>query len=118
MSEFILIFRRNYQSKELQPAPEQIQEHLRKWQEWFNNLAVNDLLARPVQRLDAQGRLLRSGPEALSGHNTELRESVGGLVIIKANDYDEAVEMAESCPVLELDGNVEIRELTNFNPLI
>jgi len=108
MSEFVLIFRRDYKTKEIQPSPEQMQEHLKHWAEWFGNLASNDLLARPVQRLDAEGRIV-SKNSVNNGPYVEVKESVGGLVIIKANDYDEAVEIAESCPVLELGGSVEIR---------
>ena len=109
MSEFVLLFRRDYKTKEVQPTPEQMQEHLKHWSEWFGNLASNDLLARPVQRLDAEGRIVRQDGVVGNGPYVELKESVGGLVIIKANDYDEAVEIAASCPVLELGGNVEIR---------
>jgi len=108
MSEFVLIFRRDYKTKEVQPTPEQMQEHLKHWAEWFGNLATNGLLARRVQRLDAEGRIVR-GDNVGNGPYVELKESIGGLVIIKANDYDQAVEIAESCPVLELGGNVEIR---------
>jgi len=110
MSEFVLIFRRDYKTKEVQPTPEKMQEHLKHWQEWFGNLATNDLLARPVQRLDAEGRIINKDKEVSNGPYIELKESIGGLVIIKAKDYEEAVEIAESCPVLELGGNVEIRQ--------
>jgi len=109
MSEFILIFRRDYKTKEIQPTPELMQDHLKHWAEWFTNLAANDMLARPVQRFDSAGRVVRKDNNVKTGPYVELRESIGGLVIVKANDYDEAVEIAESCPVLELGGNVEIR---------
>ncbi|MGA9650669.1 YciI family protein [Pedobacter sp.] len=109
MSEFILIFRRDYKTADAQPSPEKLQESLKQWQEWFTSLAENDMLARPVQRLDAVGKLIK-GSTIVEGPYTEVKESIGGLVIIKANDYDEAVEIAESCPVLALGGNVEIRQ--------
>ncbi len=43
----------------------------------------------------------------------EIKESIGGLVIIKANDYDEAVEIAQGCPILKLGGTVEVRMATS-----
>jgi hypothetical protein len=37
---------------------------------------------------------------------------VGGYLLCKAGSYDEAVEIAKGCPVLESDtGVVEVREI-------
>lgn len=38
-------------------------------------------------------------------------EIVGGYIVIKAGDMDEAVAMMRTFPVYEVDGYVEIREL-------
>ena len=110
MDDFILIFRRDYQTADLQPTAEELQQQLKHWQEWFASLADNDMLSRPVQRLDTVGRIVGKDRSISNGPYRESRESIGGLVIAKAIDYDEAVEIAESCPILELGGNVEIRQ--------
>jgi len=109
MSEFVLIFRRDYQTKEIQPNAEQMQEHLKHWADWFAGLAASDKLTRPVQRIDQQGRISGRYNSVQTGPYTERKDSVGGLVFIQATDYDQAVEIAKTCPVLELDGSVEIR---------
>jgi len=109
MGEFILIFRRDYKTAEIQPTPEKLQESLKHWQEWFGKLAAEDRLARPIQRLDATGKIVREYNSVANGPYIELKEAVGGLIIIKAENYDEAIEIAKGCPVLELGGNVEIR---------
>lgn len=109
MGEFILIFRRDYKTASVQPAPDKLQESLTRWQEWFGKLAAEDRLSRPIQRLDAAGKVVRSSDVVESGPYIELKESIGGLVIIRASNYEEAVEVAKGCPVLELGGNVEIR---------
>jgi len=109
MGEFILIFRRDYKTASVQPTPEKLQESLKHWQEWFGKLAAEEKLARPVQRFDAAGKVLKSGGLVENGPYIELKESIGGLVIIRASSYEEAVEVAKGCPVLELGGNVEIR---------
>jgi len=36
------------------------------------------------------------------------------MITVKAKDYDEAAEIAQNCPVLNLGGNVEIRMAVNF----
>lgn len=109
MSEFILIFRRDYGTATLQPTPESLQKSLKDWAEWYNKLAAEDKLARPVQRLDNAGRILRQYNSIENGPYKESMESIGGMIIIKAADYDDAIEVAKGCPVLAFGGNVEIR---------
>lgn len=109
MSDFILIFRRDYLTAAAQPSPEVLQESLKQWQDWFGKLSSEERLSRPVQRLDPAGKVLRKNNNLSNGPYTEMKESIGGLVIIKAADYDDAVEVAKGCPVLSLGGNVEIR---------
>jgi hypothetical protein len=109
MSEFVLIFRRDYKTADIQPTPEQFQEHLKLWQEWYGSLASADVLARAPQRIEAAGKVVRVGA-ITDGPYSEIKESMGGFVIVKADDYDEAEEIAESCPILELGGSVEIRQ--------
>jgi len=109
MSEFVLLFRRDYKTKEIQPNQDQMQEHLKHWQAWFGGLAAGNKLTRPVQRIEQDGRISKQYNSVLTGPYIEVKESIGGLVFIQAADYDEAVEIAKTCPVLELDGSVEIR---------
>lgn len=109
MNEFLLIFRRDFKTKEEQPSPEQLQQHLKQWQEWFAALTAQDRLARHLQRWDGEGRVLKSTKTVINGPYAEIKESIGGMVIIKAESYDEAVEIAKGSPILSLGGNVEIR---------
>jgi len=109
MNEFLLIFRRDFKTKETQPSPEELQQHLQHWQNWFGSLAAQDKLARPLQKWDGQGKLVNSNKGVTDGPFVEIKESIGGLIIIKAKDYDEAAEIAQGCPVLNFGGNVEIR---------
>jgi hypothetical protein len=42
----------------------------------------------------------------------EIKETIGGYVIVKAASVDEAVEFAKGSPVLQGDGNtVEVRKI-------
>ncbi|WP_431241268.1 YciI family protein [Flavobacterium sp. P21] len=109
MNEFILIFRRDFSTKELQPSPEEYQQHLQQWQNWFGSLVAQDKLARPLQRWDGKGKLVTSNKGITDGPFVEIKESIGGLIVIKAKDYDEAAAIAQDCPVLNFGGNVEIR---------
>ncbi len=109
MNEFLLIFRRDHITKEAQPSPEQMQASVKQWQDWLGGIAAQNKLARPLQRWDAGGRVVKQNQTVTNGPYAEIKESIGGLIIIKATDYDEASEIAKSCPILQLGGNVEIR---------
>ncbi|MDB5154129.1 MAG: transcription initiation protein, partial [Mucilaginibacter sp.] len=54
------------------------------------------------------------------GHNNvvtdgpfgEIKETIGGLIIVKADSVNEAVEFAKGCPVLQGEGNtMEVRKI-------
>ena len=109
MNEFLLIFRRDFTTKDIQPSPNELQDHLKQWQEWFGNLTAQDKLSRPLQRWDGQGVVVSNAKNVTNGPFTEIKESIGGMIFVKATDYDEAAEIAKGCPVLNLGGNVEIR---------
>jgi hypothetical protein len=110
MDEFLLVFRRDYQSPDWQPNIEQRREHLKHWADWFRSLAAQDKLAYPVQRLDGEGLVL-TGLQVANGPFTTRRNSVGNLILLWARDYQEAVELAQGCPVLNVGGTVEIRRV-------
>lgn len=109
MNDFVLIFRREYNTKESQPSEQEMQTYLKHWQDWFLSLAAQDLLVRPIQRWDTQGVVVTQDKLATDGPYSKANQSIGGLIVIKAEDYSHAREIARGCPVLELGGTVEIR---------
>jgi hypothetical protein len=45
------------------------------------------------------------------GPYAEIKESIAGFIIVKADSFDEAVSMARACPILKGEGNsVEVRK--------
>ncbi|RPD41491.1 YciI family protein [Chitinophaga barathri] len=109
MNEFLLVFRRDYKTKEIQPSPEQLQAHLNRWREWFAELKKEDRLARPPQPWESKGKVLGHDKSVTDGPYAEIKESIGGVTVIRAESYEEAVKIAETCPIFELGGTVEIR---------
>lgn len=110
MNEFLLIFRRDCKTKKLQPTGDQLLAYDSRWQDWFNVLGAENILAWPVQRLDEKGFVM--GPEnaVRKGPYLDFKESVGGIIIINAANYEIASKVASQCPVLELGGSVEVRK--------
>ncbi len=70
-----------------------------------------------AQPLEQSGKQVTGDKKIVTdGPFIEGKEMVGGYLICKADSYDEAVEMAKGCPILEFeDGNVEVRLLQDMN---
>lgn len=83
--------------------------HLQHWRNWYTSLAAEGRLARSIGRWDNDGRVLRGNKTVTTGSYTDGKESMRGMIIIKAVDYDHAVAIAHQAPVLELGGTVEVR---------
>ncbi len=109
MNEFLLVFRRDNTTKETQPSPEQMQAAIKPWQDWIGGIAAQNKLASPPKRWSADGRVVKQNNIITDGPYVEIKEAIGGLLFIKANDFEEAVEIAKGCPILQWGGNVEVR---------
>jgi hypothetical protein len=62
-----------------------------------------------------KGKVVKANKSVTNGPYVEIKESIGGMAIIKANSYEEAAEIAQGCPILEFGGNVEIRKAAQAN---
>lgn len=111
MNEFLLIFRRDHETKEAQPSPEQMQASIKPWQDWLGGIAARNKLVSPGNRLHAGGKVVKPGNVVTNGPYAEIKEAIGGFVVIRAADFEEATEMAKGCPVLQSpwNGSVEVR---------
>lgn len=115
MNQFLLIFRRDTETKEIQPSPGQMQAAIKPWQDWLGGIAARDKLVSSGNRLHAEGKVVKPNNMIINGPYAEIKESIGGFVVIKAADFDEATEMAKGCPVLQApwNGSVEVRMLVS-----
>ena len=108
MNEYLLIIHRDL-SKEAAPSPQQMQDLIKPFQEWIGGIAAQHKLVAPPKRLDVGGRVVKQATPITDGPYAEVKESVGGLIVIRARDYDEAVEIARACPILSWGASVEVR---------
>jgi hypothetical protein len=111
MKEFLLIFRREVVGKEAQLSPEQMQAMMKPWQDWMGSLAAQNKLVDPGNRLDSDGRVIKQNNMVTNGPYVEIKEAIGGYIVIRANSLDEAAELSKDCPILTVGGNVEVRTL-------
>ena len=110
MKEYLLLFRGGDAERQ-QLSPAQIEAHMKRWQDWIGGIAQSGRLSG-AQPLTSEGRVLKGASKKLTdGPFMEGKEILGGYVLVKATNFDEALKVAEGCPNLELEsGSVEVRE--------
>ena len=111
MKEFLLVFRRESVNNEPPPSPEQMQAMMKPWQDWMGNIAAQNKLSSSGNRLAPEGRVVKSKNVVTNGPYVEIKEAIGGYIIVKADSLDEAAELSKDCPILQVGGNVEIRTI-------
>jgi len=63
-------------------------------------------------------RVVRPNNVVTNGPFGEIKETIGGYIIVKADSVDEAVEFAKGCPVLQGEGNsMEVRKIAKGDGL-
>src|SRR5579871_2354537 len=114
MKEFLLIFRRDFSTPEAQPSAERMQAMMKKWQDWMGSIAAQNKLADSANRLEATGSVVRT-EGVMDGPYVEVKEGIGGYMMIRAESQQEASEIAKGCPVLLIGGSVEVRQVLPVN---
>ncbi|WP_143305089.1 YciI family protein [Chitinophaga vietnamensis] len=105
MKEFVLIFRSSH-DPHAQPSPAQLQERMN----WMAGIAARNQLADKGKRLSAaDASTIKPGNVVAAGPYTANGEFVAGYMIIKAEDMEAAISIAQSNPILQLGGNIEVR---------
>ena len=111
MNEFLLVFRRDFENPSPQSSPEQLQAMMKPWQDWMGSLGAQNKLANSGNRLSSEGRVVKPGNVVTNGPYVEIKEAVGGYIIVRAASIDEAAELAKGCPIIQIGGNVEVRRV-------
>ena len=111
MKEFLMVFRRDPEISEGPLSPEQLQAIMKPWQDWMGSIAAQNKLVSSGNRLAPEGRVVKPDNVITNGPYVEVKEAVGGYIIVKANSLDEATALADGCPILARGGNVEVRAI-------
>lgn len=114
MNEFALIFR-NEQDPDAQFSPEQMQNILSQWRNWIGGIAAQNKLANAGTRLGGEGSVIRKDGVVTDGPYAELKEMLTGILIVKADTLEEAIELGKGCPVFNAGGSVEVRFVIPMN---
>lgn len=110
MEEFILIFR--HQDGKKIASPEQMQIWMKQTMDWIGGIAAQNKFSGGNGLPFEDARVVKHNSVVANGPFGEIKETIGGYIIVKSNSVDEAVEFAKGCPVLQGDGNsVEVRKI-------
>lgn len=109
----MMIFRNDY-NPSFKPSPEQMQASIKQWQDWIGGIAAQGKFLS-TNRLGFEGKTLKPNNVIVDGPYAEVKEIVGGYILVKATNIDEAMKLAEGCPILNIGGHVEVRNVMPMN---
>jgi hypothetical protein len=110
MDEFALIMR--HEDGQKVASPEQMEIWMKQTMDWIGGIAAQNKFVGGTGLLFDGARVVRSKNMVTNGPFGEIKETIGGLMTVKADSFDEAVEFAKGCPVLQGEGNsVEVRKI-------
>lgn len=95
-------------------SPEQMQANIRLWQDWIGSIAARGKFLSTGQ-LGPEAKTLQADNVITDGPYAEVKEIVGGYLIVKATSLEEAIQLADGCPILLMGGHVEVRDIIKMN---
>lgn len=110
LPEFLLLFRNTQLEKRL--SQEEMQAAMARLNEWLGRWKERGQMPAG-QPLGDDGRVI-SGAKSRSvadGPFAESKEAVGGYVIVRAANLDDAMAIAAEWPLLDYDCSVEVRPI-------
>ena len=113
MKEYILLFRLDILNAAAQPSDEQMEQYMQQWMAWLAEISATNQLAKGGNHLQNTGKVIRPGKVVHDNPYVANGESIAGYIIILAKNMDDAVLIAERCPILngDIKNSVEIREI-------
>jgi hypothetical protein len=95
-------------------SPAEFQAIIARYGAWRDELQRSGKFGGGHKLRDGDGRVMRRNGTGkvlvTDGPFTEGKEVIGGLFVIEAASYDDAVAVAQSCPHLDF-GSIEVREV-------
>ena len=114
MKEFMFLYFGG-DPKWAEAPPEKLQANMAAWTEWFGTLSKKGQLVSGGSPLTYDGKRLTKDGVITDISASELKELVTGYSIIQAESYEQAVEVAQGCPMFRLPGGrVEIRTIVKM----
>lgn len=98
-----------------EPSPADLQAEIKAWQEWVGSIKAQGKLKHPGEALGFEGKTMHADGAITDGPYAELKEIIGGYMIVTAESIDEAIKLAVGCPALSTGGKVEVRDIMQLD---
>ncbi len=110
MDEYVLIMRHDDGAKVA--SPEQMQQWMKQTMDWIGGIAAQNKFVSGTGLPFDQAKVVNHNKVVTNGPFGDIKETIGGFIIVKANSVEEAVEFAKGSPVLQGEGNtMEVRRI-------
>jgi hypothetical protein len=110
MDEYILIMR--HEDGKKVASPEQIQAWMKQTMDWIDGISKQNKFVGGNGLPFDGARVVHHNKVVTNGPFGDIKETIGGYIIVKADSFDEAVEFAKGSPVLQGEGNtMEVRKI-------
>jgi len=102
------LFRGGFAAAERENVPA---DHMQKWMKWMEQLGQKGVLVGGEPLLPTGKQVNGSKKVVTDGPFVEAKELVGGYLIVNAKDINDAVEISKGCPIFDVDGKLEVRQI-------
>jgi hypothetical protein len=96
-----------------QKYPEEIQDIMERFRAWGAKLRAEGKMISGVKLTEEGGKVVsaqKGSVAVFDGPYSETKEVLGGILLIQAEDYEEAIALARTCPGLGL-GSIAVRQV-------
>ena len=105
-----MIFR--HQDGQKVASPEQIQVWMKQTMDWIEGIKAKNKFIVGNGLLFDDAKVVRHNNVVTDGPFGDIKETIGGYIMVKAESVEEAVGFAKGSPVLQGEGNtVEVRKI-------
>lgn len=93
-------------------SPEQMESWMKQTMDWIGGIAAQNKFVSGTGLPFSDAKVVKPQGIVTNGPFGDIKETIGGFIIVKAETLDEAVEFAKGSPVLQGEGNsVEVRKI-------
>jgi len=112
MKEYILLFR--HENANGKVSPEQMQQWMKLQMDWVAGIAAQNKFVSGTGLLFDNAKVVNHKKIVTNGPFGDIKETLGGYIIVKAESAEEAAEFAKGTPILMGEGNtVEVRQIVS-----
>ena len=111
--EYLLLVRGTHWNSSLSPAElQRVMTDFYAWVESFSERGIH----RGAQPLMEEGKLVSGthGVNVTDGVFAESKEAIAGYFLLAVSGMDEAVRLAQACPILAYGAQIEVRPIADL----